>query len=296
MSNPVFILAPPRSFTSVVSTMLGQHPQLYALPETDLFATDSLDEWLWQHSPSPGGFARSGLMRTIAELYFREQSEDAVHRARSWILQRREWPTALVFSVLMERVHPLVLVEKSPTTALHPENLRRTLHHFPGARFIHLVRHPSTHRTSALAVLGENGQRGPRHDEVRLSVEACTQWYLANYNITRFLELLPETQKLRIRGEDLLADPAAHLRAVSRWLRIREDDEAIAAMQHPEDSPFACIGPPSAPFGNNPSFLEHPYLRSRKVTAPAGPVPQAGSDQLPLPQGVRQLARVFGYD
>jgi hypothetical protein len=29
----VFLLAPPRSFTTVVSSMLGQHPQLYGLPE-----------------------------------------------------------------------------------------------------------------------------------------------------------------------------------------------------------------------------------------------------------------------
>jgi hypothetical protein len=296
MSNPVFILAPPRSFTSVVSTMLGQHPQLYALPETDLFATDSLKEWWWKHSPSPGGFARSGLLRAIAELYFGEQSEDAVRRARGWILQRREWPTALVFTALLEGVHPLVLVEKSPTTALHPANLRRTLHHFPGARFIHLLRHPSTHRASARAVLKENRHRGPMPEEVRLSIETCTQWYVANYNITRFLAPLPEAQKFWIRGEDLLAAPAAHLRAVSRWLGIRDDDDAIGAMQHPEHSPFACIGPPSAPFGNNPSFLEHPYLRSRKVTAPARPAPEAGSDQLPLPQGVRHLAHAFGYD
>ena len=33
---PVFVLAPVRSFTSVVCAMIGQHPQMYGLPETNL--------------------------------------------------------------------------------------------------------------------------------------------------------------------------------------------------------------------------------------------------------------------
>ena len=296
MRDPLFILAPPRSFTSVVSTMLGQHPQMYALPETDLFTADSLGEWWRTHPPGSGGFARSGLLRTIAELCFGDQSEETVERATAWILQRREWPTALVFSELMERVHPLVLVEKSPTTALHPESLRRTLHHFPHARFMHLLRHPSTHRRSSLAVLEKNGREGPRHWDVRLEIETCRRWYVANTNISTFLASLPDVQKYRIRGEDLLADPESHLRAVSRWLRIRADDAAIGAMQHPELSPFACIGPRNAPFGNNPSFLQRPHLNAQKANAPAGAVPEATPDQLPLPHGVRRLARAFGYE
>jgi hypothetical protein len=39
--RPLFILAPPRSFTSVICGMIGQHPQMYGLPEVNLFAGET---------------------------------------------------------------------------------------------------------------------------------------------------------------------------------------------------------------------------------------------------------------
>jgi hypothetical protein len=40
VGHPLVILAPGRSYTSVVCTMLGQHPQMYNLPELHLFACE----------------------------------------------------------------------------------------------------------------------------------------------------------------------------------------------------------------------------------------------------------------
>src|SRR5579862_6331286 len=42
MKPPVLLLCPPRSFSSVVGAMLGQHPELYGFPELSLFAADTL--------------------------------------------------------------------------------------------------------------------------------------------------------------------------------------------------------------------------------------------------------------
>ena len=44
MTELVIMLGPPRSFTSVVSAMVGQHPQLYGLPEVHLFTTETVGE------------------------------------------------------------------------------------------------------------------------------------------------------------------------------------------------------------------------------------------------------------
>ena len=33
MAAPLFILAPPRSYTSLFNAMIGQHPEAYGLPE-----------------------------------------------------------------------------------------------------------------------------------------------------------------------------------------------------------------------------------------------------------------------
>lgn len=41
--SPVFVLAPARSHTSVVTQMLGQHPETYAFPELVLFNGETLE-------------------------------------------------------------------------------------------------------------------------------------------------------------------------------------------------------------------------------------------------------------
>ena len=42
MTAPLFLLAPPRSYTSLVNAMLGQHPQAFGLPELCLFNVEKL--------------------------------------------------------------------------------------------------------------------------------------------------------------------------------------------------------------------------------------------------------------
>jgi Sulfotransferase family len=296
MHPPVFVLAPPRSFTSVVTAMLGQHPQMYALPETNLFLTDSLDEWWSAHQSDQWGFGLSGLRRAIAELYFEDQSEEAVRQATAWILRRRSWPTAFLFSELMERVHPSILVEKSPTAALHPASMRRAVRHFPRSRFIHLLRDPSTQRRSTQAFIDMNDGRGPLHRQVSLDAAAGTEWYVAHSNIRRFLGSLPRSQAFQLRGEDVLADPETQLRATVQWLGLRADDEAIEQMKHPERSPFACFGPPSARFGNDPFFLMRPRLDSGRPRSQRRRTLSSGIlQQIPLPHRVQRLAKELGY-
>ncbi len=47
MAAPLFLLAPPRSYTSLINAMLGQHPQAYGLPELCLFNGQILkDMWV----------------------------------------------------------------------------------------------------------------------------------------------------------------------------------------------------------------------------------------------------------
>src|SRR5580693_3977962 len=72
MAPPLFLLAPPRSYTSLVNAMLGQHPQAFGLPELCLFNVEQLVD-LWRGSDGPisenGAVARHGLMRALAEIY-----------------------------------------------------------------------------------------------------------------------------------------------------------------------------------------------------------------------------------
>jgi hypothetical protein len=65
--DPVFILAPPRSFTSVAAAMLGRHPELFALPETNLPSFDTVGDLLTAADTGPEPMA-DGLVRAVAQL------------------------------------------------------------------------------------------------------------------------------------------------------------------------------------------------------------------------------------
>jgi hypothetical protein len=299
IADPLFILAPHRSFTSVVCALLGQHPQMYGLPELNLFETETLGEW-WVTYRRARAMGAHGLLRAVAQLYAGEQTAETIELARWWLRRRLHWDTGAVFKELARGAHPLTLVDKSPTTVYASAYLQRLLTNFPRARFLHLLRHPRSYGESIFAMpLGRLWIA--RHGSFDFSTNPPTldpqvSWLTVHENICSFLSPLPGWQQMRIRGEDLLAEPYLHLRQIAEWLGLRTDAEAIQEMKHPERSPFACFGPPGARLGNDPSFLERPALR------PGHEHPQSLAGRLSWredgsgfsPQ-VKQLARKFGY-
>src|SRR5262249_35228766 len=107
--DPVFVLAPPRSFSSIISTMLGQHPQAYGLPELELFAAETLDEW-WDLC-SKATFPRAhGTLRAVAQVFFGGQTEETIKLAGGWLRRRGGFTTGHFMEVLSEQVHPRRLV------------------------------------------------------------------------------------------------------------------------------------------------------------------------------------------
>ena len=93
-----------------------------------------------------------------------------------------------------------------------------------------------------------------------------------------------------------MEQPRKHLIDICRWLGIRDDDDAIEMMMHPEDSPFACFGPITALFGNDPNFLRGPAFRQHKPKIPPldGILPWR-DDGKGLRAEVIKLAQEFGY-
>jgi len=316
-ADPLFLLGPPRSFTSVVGTMLGQHPQMYGLPETHLFGCETMAEW-WRTCEEQSFPRAHGLLRVVAELFFGNQTERTVQLASGWLRRRSHFTTGMMMEALAARVHPRVVVDKSPSVVYSVKFLRRTHSLFPRARFIHLLRHPRGHGESVMKFIEERRRHGPvpashwllhlctypdlssaASDVLERSRELDPQrgWYVLNYNIAEFFESLPDEQKLRIRGEDLLQAPDGPLRRIAEWLRVRSDDEAINEMKHPERSPYACFGPPGARYGNDSLFLESPALRPARAKPQSlqGPLSWR-EDRLHFLPEIKQLAREFGYE
>jgi hypothetical protein len=278
LADPLIILTLTRSYSTLVCAMLGRHPQMYGLPETCLFACDTLREW-WET------FGADGLLRAVAQIVFGNQNEVTIERARHWLWQRLRWNTGDVLWELAQRVHPLILVEKTPITVARVEHMQRALAACPSARFLHLVRHPLGFSQSVLKFL-ERTNRPFRDPQVR--------WHKAHSNIRAFLATIPSEQQMRVRGEDLLADPDHHLREIAEWIGLRSDPEAIEEMKHPERSPFASFGPRNAPMGGDPNFFQQPTLRASKVNVQSleGPLPWRKDG---FSKEVRELACQFGY-
>jgi hypothetical protein len=268
---------------------------MYGVPELNLCAVGTMQEWWLSFRQGRGMFAH-GLVRTIAQVVFGAQSEETADLARRWIWERRHLPAVTVFRLIANLVHPRVLVEKSPTNVANPIALARTCAAFPNARYVHLVRHPLAQAQSILKVSEEFGVPSQALERWLEKEGPQRWWYRCNRNIAAFLEPLPAARKLRIRGEDVLENPAARLGAIAGWLGLRTDPSAIDAMQHPERSPFACFGPPGAIWGNDPNFLKRPWLRPTRPTPARLDQPiRWGTVRTPFSPEVKTLAREFGY-
>jgi hypothetical protein len=177
--------------------------------------------------------------------------------------------------------------------------MRGLLKAFPDARFLHLIRHPVAQCKSVMAI--NDGAftmkvNAFEIDEDYAIMEPQIAWHDVNLNILEFLEEVPAAQQLRMRGEDIMADPRTHLAAIARWAGLRDDDEAIEEMMHPERSPFACFGPITALFGNDPNFLAGPTFRPHKPKIPPldTELPWRKDGRRLYPRVV-ELANEFGY-
>lgn len=270
MKEILIILSPPRSFSSVISTMIGQHPQLYGFPELHLFSAESLEE-IVQHKVRGGKAAAPGLLRTLAQEHDGVQSTETILRATEWFLERRHWSTEKLFNYLLELISPKIGVEKTPQTAKKTRYLERAYEYFPNAYYLHLTRHPVSSRKSIEEFLAHKADKKKgRWDSLRSSlVDGFLIWYQFHSNIINFTSTLPAGQTMRIKGEDLLSEPDLYLPQLAEWLGLQTDSEAITAMKHPENSPYAYVGPAPSPGGNDPKFMRNPCLRGGKVKEPS---------------------------
>ena len=301
MATPLFLLAPPRSYTSLINAMLGQHPQCFGLPELCLFNVERLFELWLRTSDEMGSEAktRHGLLRAVAEIYAGEQSLDSVRMASHWCAARQSSDTGSIYRELVDKLHPLVSVEKSPAYTVDIKRMFRILETFPDARFLHLTRHPFGQCKSVMSLYeGTFALFVNSIDflEDRAIVEPQFAWHDFNINILNFLDHVPAENQMRIRGEDVMNDPPRYLGMLCRWLGLRDDTEALDAMMHPERSPFACFGPLDAMFGNDPNFLAGPSFRPHEVKMPSlkGAVPWRDDGQGLRPE-VIALAHELGY-
>jgi hypothetical protein len=266
--RPVFVLAPARSNSSVVSSMIGMHPDLYGFPELSLFRGSVVRDLITDRAGARGLPQRArtaGLARTIAELHEGRQDEDTVTRARRWLAEREDWEVPEVLDHLLGRVAPRVGIEKSPEDSNRQDYLERLDAAYPRARYLHVTRHPvPTVHSMYKAWFDQHLWDIP---DDRFHLHLLGTWMFHHGRVKRFTAALPPDRWMRVRSEDVLNDPETTLPAICRWLGIDPGPEAVEAMMHPERSPFAKLGPSNALGGNDPKFLGAPVPKRAELPA-----------------------------
>ena len=179
---------------------------------------------------------------SIAQLWFGEQTGCDGDGTRSWLalqgarisrtgLLLRRWRGARRRWRWSRRVPSMVYRAEKRS--------RRVREMFPGARFIHLVRHPIGHGQSVLKYMKERAKYGamaPTHwlqhlaaFPYRFDDETDTQpagshpqrgWYALNTNICRFLADVPSEAWTRVRGEDLVGEPDEYMSRLAEVARV----------------------------------------------------------------------------
>lgn len=122
-------------------------------------------------------------------------------------------------------------------------------------------------------------------------------WYRMQTNILEFLNTIPPHQQMRMHGEDILNDPRMYFEKLCQWLNLDWNQTIFETLLSPQDSPYACVGPYGAFFGNDPNFLKSPTFRYKPI-APSqldGPLPWRPDNKgFLLP--VIKLAQQLGYE
>lgn len=293
--EPLFILTCMRSYSSLVSAMLGRHPHAYGLLELNLFLTESVGE-LIDFLPIFRPTGLNGLLRTVAQLEFGVQNEESIDASHSWLRNRANWKTRDILIHIMDRVSPMLCIEKSPSNCLREKFIRRMFRMFPDARFLHLVRHPRATCRSIYTIMSKTDRIKNANSAFHTDQEEL--WTRMNRAIVSFSSDLSPDQFMRIQGEQLLGEPEIYFPQVLEWLGLESSDEILSRMKHPEKSPYACIGPGNAPFGSDPNFLRNPVFKQRKIPHESLDDPmdwETVDEERTFMESTRKLARLFGY-
>ena len=222
--NPpaLFVLAPPRSGTTLLRVMLGGHPALFAPPELELLEFDTLAE---RRDAFPGrdAFRLEGAIRAVMEARGCDAGEASEIVAG---LEERGTTTRELYRLLQEWIGGRMLVDKTPTYAWSLETLRRAEAGFEGARYVHLLRHPYATIASFEEARIEQ-VFFPRAGELTRRQLAEMSWLLAQRNIAEFLAAIPGERRHTVRFEELVAEPERVLRELCAFLGLEYHPDMV---------------------------------------------------------------------
>ncbi|MFQ5446119.1 MAG: aminotransferase class III-fold pyridoxal phosphate-dependent enzyme, partial [Saprospiraceae bacterium] len=213
--SPIFILAPPRSGTTLLRVMLAGHPSLFACNELQLLHFDTLKE---RSAAYTGKFSlwSEGLIRAVMELKNCEADEAKILLQE---LEDKGVTTREMFEKLQTWAGGRILVDKSPSYVLDAAALRKAEADFQNARYIQLVRHPYSMVRSFEKYHMDQVLYLHSHDfNVRQLGELV--WLESQKNTAAFFAGIRENRKCTILYEDLITRPEKVMREMCETLGL----------------------------------------------------------------------------
>jgi amino acid adenylation domain-containing protein len=225
----IFVLAPPRSGTTLLRVLLGGHPMLFAPPELELMPFNTLKERADTYT-GRDSFWLEGTIRALMEAkdLNAEEAKLAMNRYEEAHLSVKEF-----YNELQKSVDEQILVDKSPSYVLHPSILERIENNFEDAFYIHLHRHPLGMIHSFVeAKLQQIFFRYPHTFQSRELAELI--WFQSHENITHFLSTIPQNRQTSISFEDMTNHPKKEMERLCSRIGIPFDAEMLALFNDQE--------------------------------------------------------------
>ena len=230
--SPVFVIGSYRSGTSVTTWCLGQHPNIWVLPETYWLAkfAEHVGELYQMGTAQPAAhFARCGL----TEGDFVAEARDFVNRVvrRGQEVRIRN---LLTFLQSGGTVPPTVMLQRAPLEPKKrwvdgtPENshyVSHLLNLFPEAKFIHLVRSP--HEVVRSLYKFDQAWEGAQPQE---AVDGYATWRRLAGAAFEAEQAFGSNVVRRFYHADLVRDPEGTLRSMLRWSGERFRPECLTPL------------------------------------------------------------------
>ncbi len=235
--NPpvVFVLAPPRSGTTLLRVMLGGHPAIFAPPELELLGFADLRERA-ARCQARDSFWLQGTVRALMEL----RGCDVEH---AWQMmaefEQRDLDVQAFYRELQGTAHGRLLVDKTPFYSVDTAIPSQAEAYFDKPLYIHLQRHPLGMIRSFEKARMERILSGHPYAAALADLAESTSsirlgellWQLCNQNILEFLAGIPRERQHALKFEELVAQPRASLEKLCTFLKLPLHEDMLNPYQ-----------------------------------------------------------------
>jgi amino acid adenylation domain-containing protein len=281
----IFILAPPRSGTTLLRVILGGHPQFFSPPELEILSFNTLAE---RKQAFSGAFSfwLEGTLRAIMEIKGCG-AEEAASIMRGF--EERDLSTKEFYRLMQEWIGDRTLVDKTPSYALHTSILQRAEVDFENALYIHLLRHPcGMIRSFEEAKLDQIFFRYAHPFSRRELAEMI--WTISHQNILEFLRDVAIGRQYQLKFEDLVSRPRESLEQICKFLDVEFHPDMLQPYKDGAQRMTDGIHAESRMLGD---VKFHSY---QGIEASVGEKWKEDADRYDLAEETQKVAALLGYE